>query len=39
MSRPEIPFQTNDFLPVAELLNKIWEKIKLSRKKSSSHER
>ena len=32
MSRPETPFQTNDFLPVAELLNKIWEKLSLIEK-------
>ena len=29
MSRPETPFQINDSPPVAELLNKIWEKLNL----------
>ena len=29
MSRPETPFQISDSLPVAELLNKIWEKLNL----------
>ena len=29
ISRPETPFKINDSLPVAELLNKIWEKLNL----------